>query len=135
MAEPNVEVARRALVAANRKPPDIETIDQLIHPDHEFVSRLDALEGRVHVGVGGYREWRSLAEQDVEWETQIESVKQIDDDRVLAVMPTSYRGKLSGVAMSADPLAAVVTLRGGKLVRTEVYGSAEEALRAAGLEP
>jgi ketosteroid isomerase-like protein len=121
------------MAAANCKPLDLSTMSELIHPDHQFISRIDALEGRSHLGVQGYEDWLERTEQDVEWETKIETIRQIDDERVLALIPTSYRGKRSGV-MSADPLAAIMTVRDGKIARTEVYGSASEALQAAGLE-
>jgi ketosteroid isomerase-like protein len=132
MAQGNVELARRALVAANRKPLDLTEMQELFHPDHEFVSRVDALEGRSHDGVHGYRAWVARTEEDVVWETRVESVREIDDERLLAVIPTSFRGRSSGVAMSDDQLAAIMTVRDGKVARTEVYGSAAEALRAAG---
>jgi ketosteroid isomerase-like protein len=134
VVQANVELVRRAMEAANRKALDLRVLSELFHPDHQFISRVDALEGRSHLGVQGYQDWLARTSQDVEWETKIETISQIDDERVLAVMPTSLRGKLSGVAVSDGPLAAVVTVRDGKIARTEVYGSASEALRAAGLE-
>ena len=47
-------------------------------------------------------------------------------------MPTSFRGKQSG-AETEQRLAGMVTVRDGKVVRTEVYRSPEEALEATGL--
>ena len=38
-------IVRRALEAAFRRPkPDFATINDLFHPDHEFTSRIDALD-------------------------------------------------------------------------------------------
>lgn len=58
---------------------------------------------------------------------------EIDEDRVLAIMPSSIRGKSSGVKLEEQAFAAIVTARDGKIIRTEVYSSPEAALEAAGL--
>jgi len=39
----------------------------------------------------------------------------------------------SGVALREERVASIVTVRGGKIVRTELYPSPEEALEAVGL--
>jgi len=37
MSQENVEIVRRAFEAATRKPaPDLETLSELAHPDHEM---------------------------------------------------------------------------------------------------
>jgi hypothetical protein len=66
-------------------------------------------------------------------EARLEQVTEIDEDRVLATTPTTFRGKSSGVTLDEKRLACVVTVRGGKILRTEVYPSPEEALQAVGL--
>jgi hypothetical protein len=38
------------------------------------------------------------------------------------------------VALREERHGCIVTVRGGKIIRTEVYPSPEEALKAAGLE-
>ena len=58
---------------------------------------------------------------------------EIDTDRVLAITPIKVRGKSSGVALREERVASIVTVRGGKIVRTELYPSPEEALKAVGL--
>jgi hypothetical protein len=56
MSQENVEIVRRACEAATRKSkPDFGTMNVLFHPDHEYVSRLEALEGGVRRGARGYR--------------------------------------------------------------------------------
>ena len=60
----------------------------------------------------------------------MEQVTEIDADRVLAVTPTSFRGKSSGVALREERVASIVTVREGKIIRTEAYPSPEEALKA-----
>jgi ketosteroid isomerase-like protein len=132
-ASTNVEIVRRALEAATRRPkPDFAEMNDLYHPDHEFISRIDALEGGSHRGGRGYRDWRLDAEEAVAWESRLEKVTKIDNDRVLAITPTRSQGKSSGVTLDEEPMSCIVTVRGGKIIRTEVYSSPEEALEAAG---
>jgi ketosteroid isomerase-like protein len=134
MSQENVEIARAAIEAAQRKPtPDYEAINALFHPDHEFVSRDVGLEGGSYSGAQGYREWLTGASEVVEWESTLAEVTEIDDERVLAVTPTKFRGKQSG-AWTEQRNGVVLTVREGKVVRTEVYRSPEEALEAAGLQ-
>ena len=68
----------------------------------------------------------------MEWEVTLAGVTEIDHDRVLAVMPTKFRGRQSG-AKTEQRIAAVVTMREGKVVRTELFQSPEHAREAAGL--
>ena len=134
MSQDNVEIVRRAMGAASRRPkPDFATTNDLYHPDHEFISRQGALEGGVHRGARGYREWRLSVEETVPFEARLESVTEIDEDRVLAITRTSSRGKSSGVPLPEERMASIVTVRGGKVIRTENYRSPEEALEIAGL--
>jgi ketosteroid isomerase-like protein len=134
MSQENVEIVQRAIGAAIRRPkPDFVTMNALFHPEHEYVSRIElALEGGSARGGQGYRDWLTTAAETMAWESTLEEVREIDEDRVLAIMPTSVRGKQSG-AETEQRLAGVVTVRDGKVVRTEIYRSPEEALAAAGL--
>jgi ketosteroid isomerase-like protein len=134
MSQENVEIVRRGIEAVIRRPkPDFATINDVYHPDHELISRVNALEGGSHRGARGYRDWLLGAEDALPWESRLEKVTEIDDHRVLAVTPTRSRGPSSGVAVD-ERSACVVTVRGGKIIRTEVYRSAEDALKAVGLE-
>jgi hypothetical protein len=47
-------------------------------------------------------------------------VTEIDHQRVLAVTPTKFRGRQSG-AETEQRCASLVTVRDGKVVRTEVF--------------
>jgi ketosteroid isomerase-like protein len=134
ISKQNVALVRRAMEATFRRPkPEFATINALYHPDHEFISLLDALEGKKHRGARGYRDWLLNIQDAVEYESRLEQVTEIDEDRVLAIMPTSGRGKSSGVVLDEERFACVVTVRDGRIVRTEVYRTPEAALKAAGL--
>src|SRR2546430_2330334 len=134
MSLANVEIVRRGIEATFRTPkPDFATMNDLYHADHVFVSALDALEGEEHHGARGYRDWRLSIEDAVEDEPKLEQVTEIDQNRVLAIMLTFVRGKSSGVVLKNERLAGIVTVRDGKIIRTEVYPSPEQALKAVGL--
>ena len=134
MSQENVEIVRRAIPAALRRPnPDWETMGALFHPDHKFLSRDVGLEGGGgHRGAQGYREWLTSVSETLEWEWTLAEVTEIDHERVLAVMPTKSRGRRSG-AETEQRIAAVFTVRDGLVVRTELFQSSEQALEAVGL--
>ena len=132
MSRENVEVVRRAIEATLRRPdPDWETINALYHRDHEFLPRDVGLEGSRR-GARGYRDWLISATETIEWEGTLAEVTEIDEERVLAVTPTKFRGRQSG-AETEQRNASLVTVREGKVVRTEVFQSPEQALEAARL--
>ena len=58
MSEENAELVRRGTEAALRRPePDWATINELYHPNHEFVPLASFFEGGSHRGTSGYRDW------------------------------------------------------------------------------
>jgi hypothetical protein len=80
-----VGLARRAIEAALHTPkPDFATMNELYHPEHEFISLIDALEGDRHIGGRGYRDWLVGAGEAVAWESSLEAIKEVDDERVVA---------------------------------------------------
>src|SRR6266480_4209305 len=133
ISEQNMEIVRGGLEAAFRRPkPDFAKINALYDPAHELISRRDALEGGSRRGARGYRDWLLDSAELLPWQSRLEEVTEIDDDRVLAVIPTRNTGTSSGVVVDQQ-LTMVVTVRGGKIIRTEVFGSRVEALKAVGL--
>ena len=134
MSQQNVEIVRRGIEAAFRRPkPDWTTLKEVYHPDHEFISLVDVLEGRTHRGARGYSEWMRNLEDVIEYPSRVEGVVEIDEDRVLAIVPTTTQGKSSGIVLKEQRLASISTVRDGKIVRTETYSSPEEAPKAVGL--
>jgi ketosteroid isomerase-like protein len=125
-----VEIARRALEAATLKPkPDWPTTNALYHPDHELV----AVMGETHSGAEGYRDWMQVMDETSDsWEVRVEEATAIDDDRVLLVWSGTIRSRQSHAAASQRS-AALMTIRDGKVLRTEIHPSPERALEAAGL--
>jgi ketosteroid isomerase-like protein len=134
MSEHNVEVVRRAVEAANRRPkPDFDVVNALYDPNHVLVAQLSGVEGETFHGARGFREWLTNMDQAFEWlESRVERVTEIDDHRVLLVQTLSLRSRIAGVPIELD-LAAIMTVRHGRIVRTENYRSVEQALQAADL--
>ena len=72
MWEAHVEIARRAIESARRKPkPDFDTLNSLFHPDHEFISLIRFRRGKSLRGTDGFREW--LTDWDEAWASWRES--------------------------------------------------------------
>lgn len=131
MSQENLEIARRSLDAMARGA--IEELLSLYNPDIEFLP----LTG-THVESGGYRGHRGvrtyLAETADAWDVvrpEPEAMQAIGDD-VIVFGHCATRGKASKVE-TRDPMAWVITVRGGKVVRHRVYRTAEEALESVGL--
>jgi ketosteroid isomerase-like protein len=135
VSQENVEIVRRGIEAAISRPePDWTTVNDLYHPAHEFVSLISALEGGSVRGARGYRDFLRSIGETVQSKSRLEQLTEIDKERVLAITPTRHEGRSSGVALEEQQFACIVTVRDGKIVRTELYSSPEEALKAAGLE-
>ena len=131
MSGGNVEIVRRAYAAAFRRPkPDFATVNALFHPNHELVTPLSRLEGTTYSGAAGFREWFSSRADD--WESvtfQPQEAVDLDDARVLLSATFTGRGKRAGVPVE-QLQGLVVTVRDGKVVRTEAFSTLDEA-RAA----
>jgi ketosteroid isomerase-like protein len=132
MSQENLDVARRAMEAAMRRPkPDFATVNALYDPEHEAFSVMD-LGGRPRRGAEGFREWLAEMGETLEsWELSTEDVTDIDDDRVLLVWAATVRGKRSG-ATAGQRGAVIMTVRNGKVTRTVSYQSREQALEDLG---
>jgi ketosteroid isomerase-like protein len=134
MSRENVEVVRRAIEAAIRKPkPDFATVNALFHPDHELVSLVQFRQGGRLRGARGFREWLTdVAEAFESWEGRIEQAKAVDGTRVLLIAALTVQGKGSGIAYE-QRMGLVMTVEDGKVTRTETYLSAAEAVEALGV--
>src|SRR5881397_646180 len=132
MSQENVEVVRRALEAGFRHPRDWETVSLLVAPNHVFVPLLARVEGASAKGVQGFRDWIARMDETGEWHIEFDELRAAPDGRVLVIARFVLRAERSGVPID-QPTVAVATLSGGKIVRTEVFPSLEEALEAAGL--
>jgi ketosteroid isomerase-like protein len=130
-SEDVVGIARRAYEAGTRRPkPDLATVNALYHPDHELVTPLSRLEGTTYSGAAGFREWFSSRPDD--WDSmtfRLDEARAIDHARVLLATTFAGRSRRGGVPVEQEQ-GLIVTVRDGKVTRTEAYNSVDEALAA-----
>jgi len=94
---------------------------------------VERLEGGVVEGSRGYRDW--IANNDASWETWETTITQVlalDADRVLVETVFKAISKRGGVPVE-QPIAGIITVREGKVVRSELFGSRADALEAVGM--
>jgi ketosteroid isomerase-like protein len=131
MSQANVEIAKRAVDAVNRR--DVDAFMEFTTSEFELVLALaGAVEGgsfRGREGMEAYFE----ASKDTWGELRL-IVQEIRDlgDRVLWLGQAVGLGSGSGVPVTA-PLGAIQDFRDGKISRIRAYLDHGEALRAAGL--
>jgi hypothetical protein len=101
-----------------------------------------------YVMVGGLNDgrWKGVDEMAEAWAGMLraweelraipDGFREIDDERVLALIRNEGRGKGSGIEIGgiSTPGANVFTIRGGKVTKLEVYWERDRALAALGLD-
>ena len=132
MSQENVEIVRRALEEFNELGFDGIGVSDLIADDFEFHEPPEQPAPRVAVG---REEARRLGREfDAAWteHTSVaEEIRAVDADRVLSVTVERFKGR-HGIQVEA-PLAAIFTLRDGKIIRYEAFWEKQNAFEAAGL--
>jgi ketosteroid isomerase-like protein len=78
---------------------------------------------------GAMRDFRDMWDS---YEFEVEEVRALRDDRVVAFFTERVRGAASGIEQVARP-GVICTLSDGKIVRFEAHLHREDVLRAAGL--
>ena len=131
MSADNAQVARQTFKAICNR--DIDGLLELYDGDIEFMPLTGTrVESGGYVGHAGVRDY--FEEADEVWEEMqpyADDVRTIGDD-VVILGGCAVRGRGSG-ARSDNPMAWVLTLRGGKVIRHRGFVTREEALEAAGL--
>jgi ketosteroid isomerase-like protein len=131
VSDQNVQIARQTFEAIRAR--DIDGLVELYDPDIEF----EPLTG-IEVEIGGYRGHAGVRRYFEEithvWEEMLPHADDVRGvgDQVVILGGCAVRGRGSG-AMSDNPMAWVLTLRDGKVLRHRAYRSREEALDAVGL--
>ena len=129
MAQDDLELVRSLFDAFSAR--DVERIVALTDPDVEIVSLRSALEG-VFRGHDGVRRWaRGLLDTAENSWVEPDELRSANG-RVLVIGRQGGRGNESGVPFEG-PLAIVVEVRNGLLLRSQAYASADEAREAVGL--
>jgi ketosteroid isomerase-like protein len=134
VSQENVDIVRRAFTAyLLSKPPDVETLREVLDPDVVGTSNW-GVEGAEYRGVEGAL--TALADMNAawdSWEQEIERVLDAGDNGVVVLLRIRARGRESTVPVEF-PWAMVTTLRGGRIVTSHTFLDQFEALKAAGLE-
>jgi ketosteroid isomerase-like protein len=133
MSEENARIARQTFERICAR--DRDALLELYDAEIEFLPLTGTrVESGGYVGHQGVRDY--FDEADEVWELMqphADHVQTVGDD-VLVVGGCAVRGRGSG-ARSDNPMAWVLTLRDGKVLRHRGFASAEEAFEAAGLTP
>lgn len=129
LSEASLGIIERAIIAINERDP--AAYGDLCHRDWELVTPLASLEG-VLEGEAGIRAFFSqLDEATTSFRFDIDELRLIDPDRVLAQLRLSVVSQ-GGVPIT-QPVVNVYELLYGKLRRVEVYFDREKALEALNL--
>jgi ketosteroid isomerase-like protein len=137
VASANVELVRSIFAGWERG--DFSSTDWA-HPEIEFVIFDGPSPGTWKGLVGMANAWREFlsAWKEVRVEA-VEEYRDLDDERVLALIRQSGRGDTSGVDLGkmgpAPKGANVFHIRSGEVVRLDVYFNRENALADLGLTP
>lgn len=132
MSTENVDVMRAVFGFWNAD--DFDAIEQFLDPSVELVSPLSSVAGESYRGYAGVKRWQQeVSEQFVEWRLAVDQFSEVDN-HVIAVGHIALQGRSSGV--SIDQQTAWVADFGPdhRMTRMSVYLSADEALKAVGLE-
>jgi ketosteroid isomerase-like protein len=130
VSEENVEIVRAAMVAYMGD--DEATVRELAAPDVVISSRPDQPDVREHHGYDGML--RASEEWLEAWDEHTFEAAHVWDvgDFVFVRTRESGRGRISGVRIETES-TFVYTLSEHRIVRIQIFGSEEEALKAVRL--
>ena len=132
MPEENVELIRSIYAAWERG--DYGSTDWA-DPDIECV-RADGPDPGSWRGVGGIgKSWRDFLSAWDGYRIEVESISELDPERVLVLTRRSGRGRTSGLDVGGEAAsgATVWEIRDGKVTRQITYWDRERALAELGL--
>ena len=129
MSQENVEAVRRSYEAYERG--DMESALAALDPEIEVYDH-DIPDSREYRGLEGVLRWQ--ADWEASWASWRWEPEEFIDagDRVVAVLRVHAIGRGSGIDVERLD-GAVFTLRAGKCIRFDYYGSKAQALEAVGL--
>lgn len=133
MSERNVELVKQGFDAFARE--GWRALLPFLHPEFEAITSPDvAMEPDTYRGEEGVRRYFESFEdamEDIRFITEGEFIDA--GDKVVVPFRLAARGKETGIEVE-QPAVQVWTLKDGKALRVEVFGSRERALEAAGLD-
>jgi ketosteroid isomerase-like protein len=132
VSQENVEVVRRGFEAFADG--GLDAMAEFWDPDINWRAAEGAIDdvGEMHGRVAVRRYVQDWLDTFDDSSVVVEELRDVGDDRVLAIHRAKARAKLSGVEIDLR-YAVVYTLRAGRVVRAREYLSVDEALEAVGL--
>jgi ketosteroid isomerase-like protein len=132
MSQENVDVVRRMAEAFSDG--GLDAIAELWDPDIDWRAAEGAIDdvGEMHGPVAVRRYVQDWIDTFDDFRVVVEELRDVGDDRVLAIQRLKGRAKLSGTETEIR-FAVVTTVRDGKVVRGREYLSVDDALEAVGL--
>ena len=140
MSQEELELATRAIRAVSARPkPDFATMNEVFHPDHVFIPVFRQLEGEEFHGARGAQQFfkrlgvhTEPSDAPVSWEgSDFGGAVDLGNHKVLVVTNARFQGSASGIEFK-QRMWSVMTVRDGRIARTEVYTDPAEALEAVG---
>lgn len=130
MSQENLEVVRRAVAALNAR--DLEGYLACCTPDVEL--DIPEVIAGVYEGPQGMRRFLTDVEDTApDFHIDIQDLKAVGGDQVLAPIQTGSHGRASGIPM-ATTQTNVYDLLEGKIRRIRIFADHHKALKAVGLE-
>jgi ketosteroid isomerase-like protein len=130
MAHENLETAHKWIDAINRG--DVETLLSLCDPEVTFEPVRSSVQG-AYRGHAGVREWWTDTNETFEtFRLEVDDLRDLGRDRVLALGTLRVRGQGSGVDAEV-PSGSVAKFSEGRILALKDYGDRAKALEAAGL--
>jgi ketosteroid isomerase-like protein len=129
MSRETVDLAQRFFAALDQR--DETALLELVHPDVEFTSLIQEVEGRF-CGHEGFRIYvRDLFATFPDWRVDVDEIRDLGDNAVVKVHVRAS-GVGSGVPSDLTDWQAL-TVRDGKAARWAFFRTESEALEAVGL--
>jgi len=131
----HAEIWRRSAEAFNRT--FTEATDdyfEFLDEEVEWVPITSRLDGVTYRGRNAVRNWMADLRRDWEiYEVTWEELRDLDEDRLLAIGSWHARGRRSGVELHLQQAAWLHHFRNRKIIRMQTFTDRSAALEAAGL--
>jgi uncharacterized protein len=125
-----VALAHRTYAAFNRR--DLDEVLRVFDPQVEVHDPPEMPDSAIHRGREAVmRDWQRTFDSFEEFLIEIEECRDLGDELLLLLR---YRGRGRGSGVTVDaPMAHVVTIKNGKLLRLRQFLDRRQALEAVGL--
>jgi ketosteroid isomerase-like protein len=138
MSQEELDLATRAIRAVSARPkPDFATMNEVFQPDHVFVPAIKQIEGDEYHGGHGFQQFireasgpAGATDSPLSWEADFVGAIDVGNHKVIGITTNRYRASASGMQFDQRTWV-VMTVRNGRISRTETYTDPNEALKAA----